>query len=151
MIGRLLKKNLEELKASSLSDCPKDYAYEDITPKPKPETEMLASDNISNKYKRDKTVAIMKIYNVKQITEADYGCEDTSRKEPTALLILEETESHREERVEMTERLIAKQGITEGKKVCFTESGELIVNRVTDQETGTGMQTGGMTDAQKDI
>ncbi len=68
----------------------------------------------------------MKIYNVRQITEADYGCEDTGRKEPTALLILEETRSHREERIEMTERLIEKRGIAEGKKVCFTESGELI-------------------------
>lgn len=30
----------------------------------------------------------MQIYTVEDITEADYGCEETGRKEPTALLKL---------------------------------------------------------------
>ena len=89
----------------------------------------------------------MKIYIVDQITEADFGCEDTGRKEPTALLRLKEfmpetlalgsrltisehtdqglTESSEYKYIEMTEAKLAKYGISECKKVCFTENGEL--------------------------
>jgi len=100
----------------------------------------------------------MKVYRVKRITEADFGCEETGRKEPMALLYLEDiteditgnitdeitayntvdntknnTEYNTEntaalemKTVEVPESVLAIQGIEEGKKVVFTESGEIL-------------------------
>ena len=64
----------------------------------------------------------VKIYIVEQITEADYGCEDTGRKEPMALLKLRELSPESEAEpiyIEISEAEISRQGIAEGKKVCF--------------------------------
>ena len=84
----------------------------------------------------------MDIFTVHNIYEADYGCEDTGRKEPTALLKLVkdaaqveiETDENVEnfekddevKYVEVTEAILAERGISEGKKVCFTESGDIL-------------------------
>ena len=84
----------------------------------------------------------MDIFTVQNIYEADYGCEDTGRKEPTALLKLVkdvaqvETETNENvenfekddevKYVEVTEAILAERGISEGKKVCFTESGDIL-------------------------
>ena len=71
----------------------------------------------------------MKVYKVTRITEADFGCEETGRKEPMALLYLEsitEDENTTETKyVEVAESTLAMQGIEEGKKVVFTEAGEI--------------------------
>lgn len=71
----------------------------------------------------------MKVYKVARITEADFGCEETGRKEPMALLYLEsitEDENTTETKyVEVAESTLAMQGIEEGKKVVFTEDGEI--------------------------
>ena len=69
----------------------------------------------------------MQIYTVESITEADYGCEETGRKQPMALLKLIGDASKSEEKyVEVSEEILAKQKITEGKKVCFTEYGSIL-------------------------
>ena len=69
----------------------------------------------------------MQIYTVESITEADYGCEETGRKQPMALLKLIGDASKSEEKyVEVSEEILAKQKITEGKKVCFTENGSIL-------------------------
>ncbi len=69
----------------------------------------------------------MQIYTVENITEADYGCEETGRKQPMALLKLVGATSESEEKyVEVPEEVFAKQKITEGKKVCFTENGNIL-------------------------
>ncbi len=66
----------------------------------------------------------MEIYSVKQITEADYGCEETGRKEPMALVkIASESE---EKCLEISERELDEKGISEGKKVCFNKDGDLL-------------------------
>ena len=66
----------------------------------------------------------MEIYTVEQITEADFGCEETERKEPTALLkLISDVE---EKYIELAESELQKKGISEGKKVIFTESGEVL-------------------------
>ena len=66
----------------------------------------------------------MEIYTVEQITEADFGCEETERKEPTALLkLLSENE---EKYLEATESEIASKGISEGKKVVITDDGKVL-------------------------
>lgn len=71
----------------------------------------------------------MKVYKVTRITEADFGCEETGRKEPMALLYLEsitEDENTTETKyVEVAESTLVMQGIEEGKKVVFTEDGEI--------------------------
>ena len=71
----------------------------------------------------------MKIYKVTRITEADFGCEETGRKEPMALLYLEDitedTDTAETKYVEVAESTLAMQGIEEGKKVAFTEDGEI--------------------------
>ena len=84
----------------------------------------------------------MCIYLVKRITEADYGCEDTGRDEPMALLFLEPISiksgrDHKDvavvsndnasggKRVEVSEAFLAKYGISEGKKVVISENGEI--------------------------
>ena len=70
----------------------------------------------------------MQIYIVESITEADYGCEETGRKQPMALLKLIDDASETEEKyVEVSEELLAKQKITEGKKVSFTYDSTVII------------------------
>ena len=66
----------------------------------------------------------MEIFTVEQITEADYGCEETDRKEPTALLKLKSEEN--EKYVEVPEAELEKKGISEGKKVIITAAGEVL-------------------------
>ena len=71
----------------------------------------------------------MKVYKVTRITEADFGCEETGRKEPMALLYLEDitedTDTAETKYVEVAESTLSIQGIEEGKKVVFTEDGEI--------------------------
>ena len=71
----------------------------------------------------------MEIYSVVAITEADFGCEESMREEPMALLKLEPLDCDGgEEGVrykEVPESVLAKQGISEGKKVCFAEDGSI--------------------------
>ena len=71
----------------------------------------------------------MKVYIVKRITEADFGCEETGRKEPMALLYLEciteDKDITETKYVEVAESTLVAQGIEEGKKVVFTESGDV--------------------------
>ena len=68
----------------------------------------------------------MEIYEVNQITEADYGCEETGRKEPAALLRLTEVNTSEERFVEVSERVLSERGISEGKKVCFDKNGNIL-------------------------
>ncbi len=68
----------------------------------------------------------MDVYRVIQITEADFGCEETERKEPMALLKLRSEGNSSEKYVEVPEALLADQGISEGKKVIFTEDGIIL-------------------------
>ena len=70
----------------------------------------------------------MKLYSVIQITEADFGCEDTGRNEPMALLKLkgDSSEAESEKYVEVSESQLSLKGISEGKKVCFADSGEIL-------------------------
>ena len=65
------------------------------------------------------------IYTVEQITEADFGCEETGRSEPYALLRLKAFSENAmpEKYIELSESFIAKQGIAEGKKVCISDTG----------------------------
>ena len=51
----------------------------------------------------------MEIYTILQITEPDYGCEETHRAEPTALLKLREEPSDDVRYVEVPERVLAEQ------------------------------------------
>lgn len=71
----------------------------------------------------------MKVYKVTRITEADFGCEETGRKEPMALLYLEDitedTDTAETKYVEVAESTLSMQGIEEGKKVVFTENGDI--------------------------
>ena len=71
----------------------------------------------------------MKVYKVTRITEADFGCEETGRKEPMVLLYLEDitedADTTETKYVEVAESTLAMQGIEEGKKVVFTEDGEI--------------------------
>ncbi len=68
----------------------------------------------------------MEIYFVEQITEADFGCEETERKEPMALLKLRSKSDSSEKYVEVSEAVLADQGISDGKKVIFTEDGNVL-------------------------
>ncbi len=78
---------------------------------------------------RISTRSIMKVYKVTKITEADFGCEETGRKEPMALLYLEDitedTDTAETKYVEVAESTLSMQGIEEGKKVVFTENGDI--------------------------
>ncbi len=67
----------------------------------------------------------MDIYTVEQITEADYGCEETDRKEPTALLKIRSEEN--ENYIEVSEAELAEKGISEGKKVIITADGKVLM------------------------
>ena len=66
----------------------------------------------------------MDIYTVEQVTEADYGCEETERKEPMALLKL--ISDVGEKYIELSENELQKKGISEGKRVIFTANGEVL-------------------------
>ena len=66
----------------------------------------------------------MEIFIVEQITEADFGCEETDRKEPTALLKIVSDEN--EKYVEVSEAELAEKGISEGKKVIITADGKVL-------------------------
>ena len=69
----------------------------------------------------------MIVFNVTNIYEADYGCEDTGRTEPTALLkLIDDSNPEDVKHVEVTEKILAERGISEGKKVCFTETGDIL-------------------------
>ena len=69
----------------------------------------------------------MNIYTVEQITEADFGCEETSRKEPMALLkLVGDTTKY----VEVSEAELEKNGIKEGKKVIIANGKVLKYVRV---------------------
>lgn len=68
----------------------------------------------------------MNIYYVEQITEADFGCEETERKEPMALLKLRSEMDSSEKYVEVSEAVLSDQGISEGKKAIFTEEGNIL-------------------------
>ena len=69
----------------------------------------------------------MEIYCVEQISEADFGCEETDHKEPMALLKLRSESNLSEEKyLEVPESVLADQGISEGKKVILTESGNVL-------------------------
>ena len=79
----------------------------------------------------------MDIYTIQQITDPDYGCEETRRPEPAALLKLcPDTGAEEGTNVgmdanagvryfEVPERLIAEQGLAEGKKVTFGADGAI--------------------------
>ena len=66
----------------------------------------------------------MKVYLVEEITEADFGCEETGRKEPFALLKLVSGEE--EKYVEVPESELAEKGISEGKKVIISDDGKVL-------------------------
>ena len=69
----------------------------------------------------------MDVFTVKSIGEADYGCEDTGRTEPMALLkLISCTDDTVEKYVEVSEAILAARGIEEGKQVCFTEAGDIL-------------------------
>ena len=68
----------------------------------------------------------MEIYTVEQISEADYGCEETERKEPTALLKLKQIENEDNKYVEVPEAELESKGIAEGKKVIITDDGNVL-------------------------
>ena len=67
----------------------------------------------------------MKVYTILQITEPDYGCEETHRAEPTALLKLREEPNDDVRYVEVPERVLADQGLKEGRKVTFATDGTI--------------------------
>ena len=71
----------------------------------------------------------MEIYRIKAITEADFGCEETGRKEPMALLqlinIKEAADTAEPRYIEAPETQLAEQGIDEGDKVIISENGAI--------------------------
>lgn len=69
----------------------------------------------------------MPTYTILQITDPDYGCEETRRPEPAALLKLRpDTDSSEPIRyLELPERIIAEQGLSEGKRVTFAADGSI--------------------------
>lgn len=77
----------------------------------------------------------MKVYKIEQITEADFGCEETSRKEPMALLKLVAVDEREEDidstkYVEVSEAELETNGIKEGKKVIIANGKVLKYVRV---------------------
>lgn len=67
----------------------------------------------------------MEIFTIIQITDPDYGCEETRRPEPAALLKLQEEESENVRYLELPERILAEQGLAEGKRVTFAADGSI--------------------------
>ena len=77
----------------------------------------------------------MKVYKIEQITEADFGCEETSRKEPMALLKLVAVDEREEDidsikYVEVSEAELETNAIKEGKKVIISNGKVLKYVRV---------------------
>ena len=66
----------------------------------------------------------MKVYLVEEITEADFGCEETGRKEPFALLKL--VSDGEDKYIEVPESELAAKGISEGKKVIISDDGKVL-------------------------
>ena len=58
----------------------------------------------------------MSLHRIRDILEADYGCEECPPDGPHAVLVLED-----DSRIEVSERWIAEQGIEEGKQVWISE------------------------------
>ena len=69
----------------------------------------------------------MNIFTIIQITDPDYGCEETRRPEPAALLKLCPDAGSNEaiRYLELPERIIAEQGLSEGKRVTFAADGSI--------------------------
>ncbi len=68
----------------------------------------------------------MEIYEVLQITEADYGCEETEHNTPMACVKLQSESSLEEKYIEVSEAILSERGISEGKMVCFDNAGNLL-------------------------
>jgi len=68
------------------------------------------------------------IYLVEKIYEGDYGCEEPGAAGLRASLILRPIHPDSPEKisVEVPENILSEQGISEGKKVCFKENGEIL-------------------------
>ena len=60
----------------------------------------------------------MSLHRIRDILEADYGCEECPPDGPHAVLVLEDTK-----RIEVSEKWIAEQGIEEGKQVWISGDG----------------------------
>ena len=60
----------------------------------------------------------MSLHRIRDILEADYGCEECPPDGPHAVLVLEDTK-----RIEVSEKWIAEQGIEEGTQVWISEDG----------------------------
>ncbi|MCR4962096.1 MAG: (deoxy)nucleoside triphosphate pyrophosphohydrolase [Lachnospiraceae bacterium] len=67
----------------------------------------------------------MEIYKVLQITEADYGCEETDRKAPEACVKLQSETTSEVNYIDVPEAILAERGILEEKRVCFDKDGNL--------------------------
>ena len=67
---------------------------------------------------------IMNVYSITQITDPDYGCEETRRPEPAALLKLQGADGE-VRYFELPERIIMEQGLSEGKRVTFAADGSI--------------------------
>ena len=75
----------------------------------------------------------MEIYIVKNIFEADYGCEETGRETPMALMRLEkcsvdnsDNSDNEVKHLEISEAYLASHKISEGDKVCIAKSGDVL-------------------------
>lgn len=75
----------------------------------------------------------MEIYIVRNIFEADYGCEETGRETPMALMRLEkcsvdnsDNSDNEVKHLEISEAYLASHKISEGDKVCIAESGDVL-------------------------
>ena len=75
----------------------------------------------------------MELYIVKNIFEADYGCEETGRETPMALMRLEkcsvdnsDNSDNEVKHLEISEAYLASHKISEGDKVCIAESGDVL-------------------------
>ena len=62
----------------------------------------------------------MSLHRIRDILEADYGCEECPPDGPHAVLLLED-----DRRIEVSEKWIAEQGIAEGKHVWINEDGNV--------------------------
>ena len=62
----------------------------------------------------------MSLHRIRDILEADYGCEECPPDGPHAVLLLED-----DRRIEVSEKWIAEQGIAEGKHVWIGEDGNV--------------------------
>jgi 8-oxo-dGTP diphosphatase len=75
----------------------------------------------------------MEIYIVKNIFEADYGCEETGRETTMALMRLDKSSVDNPDNsdngvkhLEISEAYLASHKISEGDKVCINESGDVL-------------------------